>query len=120
MLKRKFTKYGMYAIAVLTATLINQLIVSYIKKNIHLNGYLLVIVDMLVVLIIFTPAFSLVSKYTKKISAAYLKTSKKVTHSKNGRLMGILVALAILFAFFALLRHDINVIADIENLAFTK
>ena len=115
MLKRKILKYSIYAIAILSATLINQLIVDYIKQNIHLHGYLLVLADMLVVLIIFTPAFTLVSKYTKKISAAYVKTSKKV-NTKNGNVFAVLIALALLFVFFAMLRHNINVINDLKLL----
>ena len=116
MFTRKLTKYAIYSIAVLTATLINQFIVSYIKQYIHMHGYWLVLVDMIVVVLIFAPAFTLVSKYTKKMSAAYMKTSKKVSNNKNGTLFGLLIALIILFVLFALMRHGINVIEDLEGI----
>lgn len=117
MFNRKLTKYAIYSIAVLSATLINQLLVSYIKKHIHMHGYWLVFIDMLVVILIFAPAFTLVSKYTKKMSAAYMKTSKKVSNNKNGTLFGLILALGILFILFALLRHNIDVIGDLERLS---
>ena len=116
MFNRKLTKYAIYSIAVLSATLINQYIISYIKQYIHMHGYLLVIADMLVVILIFAPAFTLVSKYTKKMSAAYMKTSKKVSNNKNGTLLGLLIAIGILFVLFALLRHNIDVIADLKGI----
>lgn len=81
-----------------------------------MHGYWLVLVDMIVVVLIFAPAFTLVSKYTKKMSAAYMKTSKKVSNNKNGTLFGLLIALIILFVLFALMRHGINVIEDLEGI----
>ena len=80
-----------------------------------MHGYWLVLVDMIVVVLIFAPAFTLVSKYTKKMSAAYMKTSKKVSNNKNGTLFGLGVAIAVLFILFALLRHNIDVIADLKS-----
>lgn len=115
MFNRKLTKYAIYSIAVLSATLINQYLITFIKQYIHMHGYLLVLADMLIILLIFTPAFTLVSKYTKKISAAYMKTSKKVSNNKNGTLFGLLVAFGILFVLFALQRHHIDVIADLKG-----
>lgn len=116
MFKRKFTKYAIYSIAVLSATLINQYLITFIKQYINMHGYLLVLADMLIIILIFAPAFSLVSKYTKKMSAAYLKTSKKVSNNKNGTWIGLLVALSVLFVLFALLRHHIDVVADLKSM----
>ena len=81
-----------------------------------MHGYLLVIVDMLIVILIFAPAFTFVSKYTKKLSKVYVKTSKKISNSKNGNLLGFAVALIILFILFAYLRHNINVIEDLKTI----
>ena len=80
-----------------------------------MHGYWLVLVDMAVVVLIFTPAFALVSKFTKKMSAAYMKTSKKVSNNTNGTLLGFLVALCILFLLFAFYRHNIDVIGDLTG-----
>lgn len=113
---RQLTKYAIYAIAVLCAALINQFIRNYVNDHVHIKGYLLVLVDMGIVVLVFAPAFALVSKYTKKLSKAYLKTSKKVSNNKNGNLLGFTVAIIILFILFAYLRHNINVIQDLKTM----
>ncbi len=113
-MKKVITKYAVYAIAVWSATLINGAIIAYIKKHITQHGYLLVLIDMIVVVLIFAPAFALISKYTKKLSTAYLKTSKKVSNEKNGTLLGIAIAFVILFILFAYLRHHIDVIQQLK------
>ncbi|MDH7448100.1 hypothetical protein [Aquimarina sp. 2201CG14-23] len=113
---KQFTKFAIYAIAVLCAALIKEFVIKYVKEYIHEEGYLLVAIDMLLVILIFAPAFALVSKYTKKLSKVYLKTSKKVSSSKNGNLLGFVVAIIILFILFAYLRHNINVIQDLKTM----
>ncbi len=116
MSNRQTTKYAIYAVAVLCAALINEFIINYVKKRIDQQGYLLVLIDMLIVVLIFAPTFALVSEYTKKLSKAYIKTSKKVSSSKNGTLLGFTVAIIILFVLFAYQRHHINVIQDLKQL----
>lgn len=114
---RQLTKYAIYAVAVLSATLINQFILQYVRKHINVQGYLLVLMDMIIVVLIFAPAFALVSKYTKKLSKAYINTSKKVgSTSKKGTLFGFIVAILLLFILFALTRHQIDVIKDLKKL----
>ncbi|WP_025739549.1 hypothetical protein [Aquimarina pacifica] len=114
--KRKFTQYAIYAVAVLCAALINEYIIRYVKKHIDQQGYLLVLIDMLIIVLIFAPAFALVGKYTKKLSKSYLKTSKKISNSSNGTLLGFTVAIIILFILYANLRHNINVLSDIKGI----
>lgn len=114
---KKLTQYAIYAVAVLCAALINQHIIKYVKKHIDQDGYLLVVIDMAIVVLIFAPAFALVNKYTKKLSQAYLKTSKKISSTnKNGTLLGFTIAIFILFILYASLRHNINVIDDLKKL----
>ena len=113
---RKLTKYAIYAVAVLSATLINEYIIKYVKKHVDQQGYLLVLIDMAIVVLIFAPAFTLVGTYTKKISKSYIKTSKKMSTGTNGVLIGFVAALIILFILFAYLRHHISVIDDLKRL----
>ncbi|GGX16049.1 hypothetical protein [Aquimarina muelleri] len=113
---RKITKYAIYTVAVLCATLINEFIIKYVKKHVDQQGYILVLIDMLIVVLIFAPAFALVSNYTKKLSKAYLKTSKKMSSNNNGILLGFIAAIIILFILFASLRHNISVIRDLKAL----
>jgi len=113
---KKITQYAIYAVAVLAAALINQHIIKYVKTHIDQKGYILVLIDMLIVVLIFAPAFALVTKYTKKLSDAYLKTSKKFSDDKNGTLIGFIVATIILFVLYAHFRHNLNVIDDLRKI----
>lgn len=116
MSNRRSTKYAIYAVAVLCAALINEFIINYVRKHVDQKGYLLVLIDMIIVVLIFAPTFAIVSEYTKKLSKAYIKTSKKVSSNKNGTLLGFTVAIVILFILFAYQRHDMNVINDLKRL----
>jgi len=112
---KKLTKYSIYAVAVLSAALINEQISKYVKQRIDQQGYILVLIDMLIIVLIFAPAFALVNKYTKKISKVYLKTSKKLSiHNKNGILLAFTIAIFILFLLYAHLRHHLDVIEDVK------
>ncbi|UZO79921.1 hypothetical protein NBT05_13300 [Aquimarina sp. ERC-38] len=110
---RTFTKYATYIVAVLSATLINQYILKFISKYIHVDGYFLVLADMALVVLIFAPAFAVVSGITKKASKVYIKTSKKVSSSsRSGVFFGFIIAFIILFILFAISRHGMDVIQD--------
>jgi len=114
---KRITQYAIYAVAVLCAALINEHIIRYVKKHIDQQGYLLVLIDMAIVVLIFAPAFALVTKYTKKLSQMYLKTSKQFsTSNKNGTLLGFTIAIFVLFILYASLRHNLNVIDDLKAL----
>lgn len=112
---RKITKYAIYAVAVLSATLINQLFLAYVQKYISIKGYLLVLVDMLIVVLIFAPTFALVAKYTKRLSKAYIGTSRKVSkNSRKGTLFGFFIAILILFVLYAVYRHQLHILNDLK------
>jgi len=113
--KRKFTKYAVYTIAILSAYLINQLIIDFISKRVHEHGYFLVLVDMLIIVLIFAPAFSIVSKYTKKLSSLYIKTSNKLTGNFSGTIVWFLIAFGMLFIFFAITKYNIDVFNDFKR-----
>ena len=116
MKNKNLTKYAIYAVAVLCAALINEHIIKYVKKHVNQQGYLLVLIDMAIVVLIFAPTFALVTKYTKKFSKVYLDTSKKMSTSKNGTLFGFAVAVFILFVLYASLRHNIDVLKDLKTI----
>ncbi|MBP2833655.1 hypothetical protein J8281_15775 [Aquimarina sp. U1-2] len=114
---RKRTQYAVFAVAALCAALINQYIIKYVKAHINQQGYVLVLLDMIIVVLIFAPAFALVTKYTKKLSQTYLKTSKRFSSKRsNGTFLGFIIAIFILFILYANIRHDINVIEDLTKL----
>jgi len=120
MKKRNFAKLSVYTIAILSATLINQYIIDLIEEHIEVKGYTLVFIDMLIVVCVFSPAFNIVSKYTKKISTAYFRTSKSLSSNYIGVLIGVAAALFFLFTLFALRRHNIDVIQDLGYLVVSN
>ena len=110
------TKYASYAIAVLTATLLNQFILNYVKRHISQQGYWLVLIDMAVVVLVFAPAFAMVVHFTKKFSSAYIKTSKKAgSSSRKGVILGIIIGGIVLFSCYAYYRHGLNVLHDVTT-----
>jgi len=114
--KRDFIKFSIYAIAILSATIINQYIIDFVKQYITVKGYIFVAVDMLIVVTIFAPAFTLVSKYTQKVSNAYFRTTKKFSSDFSGVIIAVAAALFLLFILFSVRRHQLNVIKDIGHL----
>ncbi|RZS92470.1 hypothetical protein [Aquimarina brevivitae] len=114
--RRQLTKYAIYIVAALSAALINGFVITYVQQHIDENGYMLVLIDMLIVVLIFAPIFALVTKYAKKLSKVYINTSRKVSGNKKTVLLALLTALVILFILYAKYRHNINVIQDIKNL----
>ena len=116
MTRRQITNYAVFIIAALVAALINGLITKYVHQHIDQNGYTLVLIDMLAVILIFAPIFAIVSKYTKKLSTVYLRTSKRVSGNKKSILLGFTAALILLFILYAVYRHNLNVLQDLKNL----
>ncbi|MFD0862203.1 hypothetical protein ACFQ1M_08275 [Sungkyunkwania multivorans] len=114
--RRTLSKYAIYSIAVLSAALINGLVIDYVRRHIDQKGYLLVLIDMLIVVLIFAPTFALVAKYTKKLSRVYIYSSNKLSSTKNGRFVGFAIALIALFVLYALLRHNIDVLDRLKTM----
>ncbi|NQY07640.1 MAG: hypothetical protein HRT68_15955 [Flavobacteriaceae bacterium] len=114
---QKNTKYTALIISILSASLINEFIVKYIKSYYQEHTYKSVAIGMLVTVVVFVPLFSFVGKWLNKASKSYIKTGKKVaSNSRTGLWISFLIALVILFALFASIRHDLDVLNDIKSL----
>jgi uncharacterized protein YacL len=113
----KSTKYATIVISVLTASLINEYVVKLINSYYKENTYVSVLIGMAVTVLVFVPMFGFVGKWIGKASKTYLKASKKVAKkSSNGLFFGFLIAFVILFILFAKIRHQIDVLANIDAL----
>lgn len=112
----KSTKYATLVISILTASLLNEYIVNVINSYYKERTYLSVLIGMLVTVLVFVPMFGLVRSFMDKASKSYLKASKKVAKkSSTGLLVGFLIAFIVLFVFFAKIRHNIDVLANIAT-----
>lgn len=113
----KRTKYATIIISVLTASLVNEYVVKWVNSYYKEPTYTSVLVGMGVTVLIFVPLFGLFGKWINSASKVYLKKSKKVaSNSGIGLLIGFLIAFAVLFVFFAKVRHGLDVISYLKNL----
>lgn len=71
---------------------------------------------MVVTVVVFVPMFSVVGKWLTKASKSYVKAGKKVAaNSWIGLLVSFIIALIILFVFFAEVRHGLHVVNTLKQ-----
>lgn len=113
---QKTTKYAALIISVLSASLINEYVVKLVKSYYQEATYQSVVIGMIVTVVVFVPLFSILGKWIAKASKSYIKTGKKVaSNSRIGLYVSFIIALFVLFVFFADIRHGIDVIRDIKQ-----
>ena len=114
---QKASKYAALIISILSASLINEYIVKYINSYYKDHSYKSVLIGMAVTVVVFVPLFSVVGKWLTKASKSYVKAGKKVA-SNNwiGLFVSFIIALAILFVFFAEIRHGLHVTNALKQL----
>lgn len=113
----KATKYAALIISILSASLVNEFVVKYIKSYYQEHTYQSVLIGMLVTVIVFVPLFSFLGKWINKASKSYVKTGKKVaSNSRTGLWISFLIAMIVLFVLFAEIRHDLHPIEDLKQL----
>lgn len=114
MLTRKLTKYFVVVMTFLLATLIEELALEFLIPdfNNYKNPYVATLVGMGLVVIIYYPAFLFIDNVASKLTKQYLKASKKVISKKSiyGLLVGMIVALVVLYFIFLELWFHINVL----------
>ena len=110
---RKLSKFVIFAITILFATLVKDYIIKILNDHID-KGLIGVLIIMAVTLAIYYPLFTFVDKYVKKLAEGYVKGAKgAVKSSINGLLIGFIIAMLIVFSFGAYIWFDINIIDTI-------
>ena len=111
----KSTKYATLIISILTASLVNEYLVKLVNSYYKEGTYLSVLIGMIVTILIFVPMFGFVKGLMDKASKSYLKASKKIAKKNStGLFVGFLIAFAILYVFFAQIRHNIDVLGKVS------
>ena len=111
----KSTKYATLIISILTASLVNEYLVKLVNSYYKEGTYLSVLIGMIVTILIFVPMFGFVKGMMDKVSKSYLKASKKIAKKNStGLFVGFLIAFAILYVFFAQIRHNIDVLGKVS------
>ena len=116
---QKLTKYAIFALTILIASLISDYLVKYISVEFVDRSYKGVAIEMCIIILVYYPAFTIIEKFVLKASKEYVKTSKKAVKSSNfGLLIGFGIAVLILFYFFAKVKHNMDLFEDLKNMLF--
>lgn len=116
---QKLTKYVIFTLTVLIASLLSNYLTELATKNFVEHSYKGVAIEMILIVIIYYPAFILLESIITKISKQYVKNSKKAIKSSSfGLLISFGIALLVLFYLFAKLNHNLDLIKDIQNTLF--
>ena len=107
---RKFTKFAVFTITILFATLTKDYIIKLLNEHVEKN-LIAVWIIMGVTIAIYYPLFTMVDKYVRKLAEGYVKGAKKVVKSSmNGLLLAFGIAILTTFCFGAYIWYDINVL----------
>lgn len=111
---KKYTKFVVYVITILTATLISEWLITLLGGV--ATGYKYVAIRMAVFVLVYFPLISFFEGYIQKLTQKYAKESKKAAKSSLlGLTLGFALALFILFALYCMVFNVGNVFVDIKN-----
>ncbi len=106
----KVTKFAVFTITILFATLTKDYIIKLLNEHVEKN-LIAVWIIMGVTIAIYYPLFTVVDKYVKKLAEGYVKGAKNVVKSSmNGLLIAFGIAIITSFCLGAYIWYDINVI----------
>lgn len=113
---RKFTQFAVFALAILTAQLLETFVHHYFKGYLkNSSPYEIVVLNMVFTVIIFYPAFHFIEKFVRSASEKYVEKSKGITRNRLvGLMLGFAVALLLLFAGFAQVMYHKNPFIDFK------
>ncbi len=111
MTTKTIIKFSVFTITVLLADLLKEIIMKHIPAYHSSSPYKLTAVSMALAVVIFVPAFAFLDKYIKATAAHYVKHSKVIPTKQRlaSVLIGLVVALLILYSGYLYVRYDIYV-----------
>lgn len=116
---QKLTKYAIFTLTVLIASLISDYLVQFVSSEFVDHSYKGVAIEMCIIIIVYYPAFTIIEKFVLQASKKFVSSSKKAVKSSNfGLLIGFGIAVLILFYLFAKIKHDMDLFDDLKNLLF--
>lgn len=117
MISRKFTRYAVFIIAILSAELLVEYLMTFLPDfESARQPYLSTLTGMAVTVFIFYPAYTIMEKFTRRATDKYVKTSRKMSRSRfKGIFLGFLLALFLLFMGYANLWYNKNPIFELRH-----
>lgn len=112
---RKITTYAVVVLSILIANLLQAVILSWLPDLEHWgNPYTSTAIRMGIMVIVFTPVFALLDQYVKNAAKVYVRTSKHIVGSSlYGTLIGIGLAILLIFIAFLLIWYQVNIVKDL-------
>ncbi len=112
---KKFTKYSVVVLSILTISLVNELAIKAVNSYYKSATYFSVVIGMVVTVVVFIPLLGFLKKIVQSASNQYIRSAKKVAPSQGfGVLVGVLVGILVLFALYAHFRHGIDIASDFQ------
>ena len=113
---QKLTKYAIFALTVLIASLLSDYLVDLISSEFVDHSYKGVAIEMCIIIIVYYPAFTIIEKLVLQASKKYVISSKKAVKSSSfGLLIGFVIAVLVLFYLFAKMKHSCRYIICISS-----
>lgn len=111
MLLKKYTKFVVFSLSILIASLLSEFLVSLLVKV--GKDYKAVAIRMVVTVAIYYPLVTFLEKYIQRVSKKYAQASKGVAKSSTlGLTLGFCLALVVLFILFAKVLYDKDAVGD--------
>lgn len=102
-------RFFVITITILTANLLTTALADNLVtyKN-HIRPVSFTFLGMAVTVVVFYPLFTKMEEWVKKISMKFIKTGKSVAGKYLGLFLAFLVAMLVLFYFYAKMWYNIN------------
>lgn len=102
-------RFFVITITILTANLLTTALADYLVtyKN-HIRPVTFTLLGMGITVIVFYPLFTKMEEWVKRISTKFIKTGKSVAGKYLGLFLAFLIAMLVLFYFYAKMWYDIN------------
>lgn len=104
-----FFRFFVITITILTANLLTTALADYLVtyKN-HIRPVTFTFIGMGITVIVFYPLFTKMEEWVKKISTKFIKTGRSVAGKYLGLFLAFLVAMLMLFYFYAKMWYNID------------
>lgn len=111
---RKFLKFLVFLLSILTANLVTTIIDDYMMSyKGEFSPVVFTWLGMAVVVAIYYPLFSKIDVWATKFSDSFVKAGKKMTGKKTGAIVAFFVGLLVLYYFYGTLWFDTNLFSQL-------
>lgn len=102
-------RFFVITITILTANLLTTALGDYLVtyRN-HIRPVVFTFIGMIIIVVVFYPLFTKMEEWVKRISTKFIKTGKSVAGKYLGLFLAFIIAMLILFYFYARMWYKID------------